>query len=103
MFNPRKITKGYRRKEFSEIPTSRLMNFLSGIPETNVFVDAVKQEKQVKREIGQLQARLAKLSEAKTEAENALTTWEDHFRSQKIPYVITTEDGIKTLWKERRV
>jgi len=69
-YNSNKIVRRYRFKQFSEIPPWKLVDIVHGIVE------------------------------GKIADENILKSWEDHFRSMKIPYVIMLESGRKTLWKE---
>lgn len=103
MIQQKNIITRYKHKEFQKIPKGRLMDFIAGIPDTAIDKDLEGQEKPIRREIERLTADLAKIVKAKSGPGQILETWKAHFRSQKIPFVVTLVDGMKSLWKERRV
>ena len=79
--NKGKILRTHRFNEFKLIPKSRLLDFL-GAPEVS---------------------RNDRLLVNRESSLKILATWEAHFRSIGVPYVVEQIGSVLYLWKERRV
>ena len=76
-----KIIRTYRFNEFRLIPKDKLLDFLGAPEESKNDRLLVNRKSNLK----------------------ILTTWEAHFRSLGVPYVVEQVGSVLYLWKERRV